>query len=434
MIRRLRRKATGAAAGLAALAMAATVLAAPAGAANAASKDQDRFNYCGNNAMVQETLKTGTEWRMCWRIDTKAGLVLERVGYKPKGEKYPITVLRSAQLAQLNVPYDSGEHQWNDITSYGFGGYFSHAIAKQECPGGKLKGQWIGKKEDAKKVLCVQKVDAGLAYRSQEQEWMSPDLGDLFTANGQDLVLYTISKVDWYEYVTEWRFADDGQVSARLGATGDLSPEDWTTPDKGWPLGKNATGIAGNHFHNATWRVDFDIDGDGREKVEQYDTTDTGARGKRGEVYNTAKTDISKEGSFQNANLRWWRVVSQSSKNADGHNRSYELVQNTTNQQYAANPAQSPAVSFTQAKACEKFASFNADPECGAQDIPGYVNGETLTDPVMWVTVPFHHVPRDEDQSPMPIHWQGFDLLPRDVTAMNPLTPKGRTDHNGQVD
>jgi primary-amine oxidase len=50
----------------------------------------------------------------------------------------------------------------------------------------------------------------------------------------------------------------------------------------------------------------------------------------------------------------------------------------------------------------------------------------------MWVNVGFHHIPRDEDQTPMPVHWQGFQLAPRDVTAMSPLTPDELSGGNGQ--
>jgi primary-amine oxidase len=32
----------------------------------------------------------------------------------------------------------------------------------------------------------------------------------------------------------------------------------------------------------------------------------------------------------------------------------------------------------------------------------------------------------------MPLHWQGFDLLPRDFTAINPAAPDGRQNVNGQ--
>ncbi|CAM5235846.1 Amine oxidase OS=Streptomyces antimycoticus OX=68175 GN=SANT12839_070690 PE=3 SV=1 [Streptomyces antimycoticus] len=34
----------------------------------------------------------------------------------------------------------------------------------------------------------------------------------------------------------------------------------------------------------------------------------------------------------------------------------------------------------------------------------------------------------------MPLHWQGFQLSPRDVTAMNPLTPPALSGHNGHTE
>src|SRR5690606_15961360 len=53
--------------------------------------------------------------------------------------------------------------------------------------------------------------------------------------------------------------------------------------------------------------------------------------------------------------------------------------------------------------------------------------------PVAWVNVGFHHVNRDEDQSPMPIHWQGFTLYPRDFSAMNPMQEDCRRHMNGDI-
>jgi primary-amine oxidase len=34
----------------------------------------------------------------------------------------------------------------------------------------------------------------------------------------------------------------------------------------------------------------------------------------------------------------------------------------------------------------------------------------------------------------MPMHWQGFQLVPRDVTAMSPLTPEALAGNDGQGD
>jgi primary-amine oxidase len=89
----------------------------------------------------------------------------------------------------------------------------------------------------------------------------------------------------------------------------------------------------------------------------------------------------------------------------------------------------------TQYNKCEQYASNNAglcgSPQHGTS-VDKWVNGETLTHPVAWVNVGFHHIVRDEDQQPMPVHWQGFAIAPRDVTAMNPLTPSALADQNGR--
>jgi hypothetical protein len=108
----------------------------------------------------------------------------------------PVQVLKSIRLGQLNVPYDSGDTEYNDLTDYGFGGWDLETLTGDDCKGG----------------------------------------------------------------------------SARLGATGDLSPGDYVNADRGWPIGKGNRDFAAMHYHSAFWRVDFDIDGKGREKVEQFDT------------------------------------------------------------------------------------------------------------------------------------------------------------------
>ncbi|AZS43714.1 hypothetical protein BWL13_01280 [Microbacterium oleivorans] len=45
-----------------------------------------------------------------------------------------------------------------------------------------------------------------------------------------------------------------------------------------------------------------------------------------------------------------------------------------------------------------------------------FANAQALEDPVLWVQVGFHHIPRDEDQPVMNEHWQGFALQPRSLT------------------
>ena len=385
---------------------------------------------CSAQSMVKETLPSGTTWQLCWRMREQSGLVLEKVFISSQRYPQPVQVLDSIALAQLNVPYDSGETEYNDVTDYGFGGYNLQTLAGDDCKGGSARvGSDGGSEPQRRKVLCVSAESSGLAYSLRNAEAENKP----YSKQGYDLVLRAISKVGWYEYVTEYRLADDGQISARLGASGDLSPSDFVKPDKGWPIGKGPKDYASNHYHSAFWRVDFNIDGKGKETVEQFDTKVSGS-GPGSAILKTGMTVIAKEGKFSKVNHRWWRLVSPTSKNKDGHLRSYELTTGA-NDVYEAHPETKPDVTFTQKHACEKFATGNTDPECGTRrTILDYARGrETMKDPVMWVRVGFHHVPRDEDQSPMPLHWQGFDLTPRDFTEMNRLTPGARAGVNGQA-
>ena len=392
---------------------------------------------CGAAATVKETLPNGTTWQLCWRINDRAGLVLNNVFVSTKRQPEPVQVLNSIRLAQLNVPYDTGDTEYNDLTTYGLGGSSLETLTSDDCKGGSARtGSDGSANPQQREVLCVSAEPAGQAYRLHDSEWneeTGEETSTIYSQQGHDLVLRSISKVGWYEYVSEYRLSDTGQISANLGATGDLAPSEYSTADKGWPIGKEARDYATMHYHSAFWRVDFNIGGKGGEAVEQYDTKLDG-QGTMAAKLTTTKKSIAKEGSFTKVDRRWWRVVSPASLNADGHKRSYELGLGADDP-YEGHPETQPDVTFTQANLCEKWASDNiSDPECPLDnktilDFAG--NKEKLTDPVMWVRVGFHHVPRDEDQSPMPMHWQGFELLPRDFTAINPLTPDGRTNVNG---
>jgi primary-amine oxidase len=382
---------------------------------------------CAPTAQIIETLPNGTTWQMCWRMNAKNGLVLEHIAVSSTRYPAPVRVIKSLTVAQLNVPYDTGATEYNDITEFGFGGPYLQTLGGEDCKGGSARvGSDGAAAPTRRKVLCVSAEASGLAYHQNNEQGTRRD-----SKQGHDLVLRAISRVGWYEYVTEYRLHDDGEISARLGATGDLSPYDWASADKGWPIGKAATDFAASHYHSAFWRVDFDIAARGGEKIEQYDTKVAG-QGTMAAKLTTTKKVIATEGSFSKANRRWWRVVSQASTNTDNHKRSYELVTGA-NDVYEAHPETTPDVTFTQYRACERYATGNADPQCGNREsVLNYTaDKQALKNPIMWVRVGFHHVPRDEDQSPMPLHWQGFDLVPRDFTEMNRLTPAGLTGNNG---
>ncbi|MGW0878177.1 copper amine oxidase [Streptomyces sp. NPDC002671] len=384
---------------------------------------------CSAAYRIEQKLSTGTTWRMCWRYDSKAGLVLENVSYQPKGEPKPIKVLNSARLAQIDVPYDDGSVEYDDLTGQGFADGLMNLLPG-ECPGGTIKSVRVpnGQQGPNVKGLCTTTRSRGHAYRKLDE-----DTNKVYQAQGKDLLVYTVNKVGWYEYITEWRFQDDGAVNMNVGATGSLSPYDYDAGDgRGWPIGKGAHAYATAHSHNVFWRLDFGLDGSPKNRIEQYDSAVTPPVGRQqAPSTKTTHTRVTKELAGDYKTYRWWRMVSATGKNKDGHARSYEIVPGPTTK-YPGRGFTRHDLYFTEYDKCEKFASNN--PGC-AQGHPltvdKWVNGQTLTHPVVWMNVGFHHIPRDEDQQPMPVHWQGFAIVPRDVTAMNPLTPDALAWQNG---
>ncbi|MET9969761.1 copper amine oxidase [Streptomyces sp. NPDC006356] len=384
---------------------------------------------CSAAFRIEQKLSTGTTWRMCWRYDSLAGLVLDDISYQPKGETKPIKVLNSGRIAQIHVPYDNGRAEYQDLTDEGFARDLM-PLAPAECPGGTIKTVKVPDPEAGTssnvKGLCTTTRARGHAYR------MQADTGNkVYQAQGKDLLVYAVNRVGWYEYMTEWRFQDDGTINMNVGATGTLSPIDYDAGDgQGWPIGKGPKARATSHSHNVFWRLDFALDGSTKNRIEQYDSKVT-PRGNQTPTTKTTPTKVTKELAGDAKSYRWWRVVSATGKNKDGHARSYEFVPGPSTR-YPGRGYTKHDIYFTQYNKCELFASNN--PKCDRnhpKSVDKWVSGQALTHPVAWVNVGFHHIARDEDQQPMPVHWQGFSIAPRDVTAMNPLTPADLAGQNG---
>lgn len=418
--------------GLGAAVLAAGLTTA-AGPATAQPRNAPAVTWnCSEGYRIEQKLAAGTTWRMCWSYEAEAGLVLKDISYQPPGEAAPIKVLTTAKLGQIHVPYDDGQAEYDDLTGAGFGQGLMNLKAG-ECPGGTIKKVTVPQAWDPANAdvngLCTTTRARGHAYRMQ-----GDSANKVYQAQGTDLLVYTANQVGWYEYMTEFRFQDDGTIHMNVGATGSLSPMDYDAGDgRGWPIGNGSAAKATSHSHNVFWRLNFALDGSSKNTVEQYDSKVTAAANGNGPTTKTTRTKVTKERAGDAKSMRWWRIVSATGKNKDGHKRSYEIVPGATSK-YPGRAYTKHDVYFTEYKKCEQFASHNIR-NCGTgggKSVDKWVNGQTLKHPITWVNVGFHHVARDEDQQPMPVHWQGFSLSPRDVTAMNPLTPSELKDQNGR--
>lgn len=352
---------------------------------------------CAAPYLIDKTLPNGARWQMCWEMRTIEGLTLRKVVYTPRGGS-PTSVLRSAALAQIHVPYDSGEPRYHDIGSLGEAAF---ALTGGDCPGGERRAEKV----------CV--LDRARGHAHLKDGYGDP--AERRSRQGRELVVLAAYQVGWYTYVSEFVFGDDGSITPRLGATGSLAGT-VTTPRHGWPIGVGHRHFEESHSHNVFWRMDFDVHGGSRDVVEQYDFS-----GDRTKKRTMKRTPFTRETRAVNQRMRWWRVVDPRALNADRHPMSWE-INNSDSAEYRgpADEAFTRADLYvTQYRACERLATQNPSPRC-RRSVDKYAGRERLTDPVLWVNVGFHHVARDEDADPMPIHWQGFRITPRDVTAKNP--------------
>jgi hypothetical protein len=398
---------------------------------------------CGS-AEVTRTLATGSAWRMCVRIHPFKGLVLENVQFRPAtaDREYSgwLPVIDSVYLAQLVVPYDTGAALFSDVTGYGFGDTHLLGQTAQTCPGETMPVQqsvMAGSQYSERTIpgICLDEVSTGLSWHSQGSSAGGTD-DDRYAQQGTALEVSSISKISWYEYQQKITLTDQGTITIGLGATGDLAPSETyfpEDPEVGWPIGpedeESAAGHAASHWHNAVYRVDFGI-GSGAQQVQQWDYAKPDPARARLEGTGTIQTEAFQADDDPDPQT-WWRVLNPTSLNADGHPRSYEIANDSIQDPY--DPLTRPKVSFTNDHACQEYASENLNADCPDLSVPDYVAAETapLTDPVAWVSVGFHHIVRDEDQSPMPSHWQQFSLVPRDLLAQQATTPIERSCFNG---
>lgn len=391
---------------------------------------------CVENEPITQTLSSGSAWTMCWRVDHNTGLVLEDVSFAPVGHQQ-MQVLASLTIGQLEVPYDTGLRNTEDITAQGFGGRSMLTLNERSCGGDRVTadvptmGDGSVGSVQTREVLCRETVDGGIAYHATDDLPGSEPLVERRT----DLRLSTVSKVGWYEYVTQYTFGADGSITPELGATGELSPVDYSDEEHGSAIGEGHHDHAASHSHNVVWKVHWALDGRGGQAVEQYDAEDTGEMGPEARVVAGSLERIDREDTRKMANRRWWRVLNPDRLNDDGHPVSYEIDLGASSSfTFVRDDGHDHGgydIAFTEATDCELYATANPDGHCG-RGVPDYVSdGQELDDVVSWVAVGFHHVPRDEDQSPMESHWQGFTMLPRDVTATRPDVPPERQDVNG---
>jgi primary-amine oxidase len=343
-----------------------------------------------------------------------AGLTLTDVSF---GESLSTStpILSSAALAQIAVTYDDGDPSKValDLPAYS---YLTANIRPKDCPGGQIFADTAGDP-----VLCAVSRSDGLRY-----EWSDSDFGTGNHArSGTCLDIYTVTPVDWYTYLNEWTFCDDGSVSPEVGASGQLSPIYFGDSSNSSPLGAGDTDYRMNHFHNVFWRIEFALSTAGSHpQIAQQDSVRSGTS------WTTSAKTLLTETASRSAPNRTWMASSTTLRNGDDHPVTYGISLDNPNPErgspwynYLNND-----VYVTQYDKCEVLAASKpGGQQCGTADgssVDKYVSGQKVTRPVVWLQTSLHHVPRDEDEHIMNLHWLGFEIMPMGLDSKNPLAGK----------
>ncbi|MBA2322102.1 MAG: copper amine oxidase [Deltaproteobacteria bacterium] len=350
---------------------------------------------------IDQVFANGARWQACFAEDPSIGIIWTEVTYTAAGGA-ELLVLGQLNLAEMHISYDDSSSDFFDVAAIGLGGANLTDLTVADCPGGTRISS------GGRNVLCRILEDRGLAWKLRTTQ-----------ATGEQLVLYSDSQLTHYNFLVAVGLSDDGAIELSVGATGELAKYTGN-PLFGWPVDVAGT-LASSHAHNLWWRLDFDLGGSADDVVEQLQFGTSGSR-KRPMTITAIPTETASP--FAPDRFRFWRVRDDVLSNLDGHRISYDVVPAAEviyRGPVATEPWTVADLYVTEDRACEKF--IQANPPVGgcAAGLTSYVNGEALTDPVLWIVNSFHHVPRDEDEPEMPVHWMTLELEPRDWHDVNPL-------------
>ncbi len=346
----------------------------------------------------------GARWEFTWANDVKKGLVLSGITLTAKSGAPRTLILQEASLAQLLVSYDNNSGNQHYASDSGLA---LTPLAVKDCP---LPGKLLPNNGVNSALLCQMIIPRGYAWRGSGQ------------IQGESLILFGVSAVGGDTYISQWIFNDDGSIQIRLGVSGQVDPSRDSSAATGWPIGiPGSARYATNRYHTAYWRLDFAIGGQDNDLFQQLDYAGLPFFGY---IRTQTITDRLIEGQFKYSpeGQRFWIIKDKAISNlANGQKIAFQIVPHQTSMHRGGDAFTNFDVYVTQNKACEQFASHNPTTSGCGVGLPQFVNGEAISDPVVWAGSTWHQVPRAEDEADIQTHWQGIVIAPRDLTDTSPF-------------
>ena len=355
-------------------------------------------------------------WSFRWQFRDIEGLMLTDVYFRDR------KVLKAINLAEIYVPYATGQPRPEDFT---LGGFLANPMPLElgrDCAGPGTQCRAFnrdGSRSSGPTAdVMIHEEPLGFLYAGKQGR-----------APGKMLVLWSMAHFpgieDGYTYVIRWKFRSDGSLCPEVGATGGLQHlNTGAGTSAAVVVGRNANNesiFAPSHVHNFYFRIDFDIDGEtnvAEEFTYEIDPNDPLQARALWRPFQLERSRVRQETIF-----RSWRVKNSKSLNNLGHARSYHLMPGGQGAwKDAAHPVLMDDFFITKYSPTE-FPYSSADTRRTLVALSNYMNDEAVleTDIVAWYRLSFVHHPRTEDYPAQPIVWSSFELMPRDFLDTSPL-------------
>ena len=362
-----------------------------------------------------------TAWRLNVR-NTNKGLQVQRAEFRRKPGDPFMYILAEANIAEIFVPYHDGDptHRLYD----------HHFCNSQLCTQEVTAQDIAGANAELITLAAWTKPTAVMEIRDRGLAWMCKGANFSLSRRGKEMVVWSTWDTGNYDYLIEYSFRDDGQISFRLGATG------YDNPDPAYGYGRA-------HMHDILWRVDLDLNGAGSDSaiLETHNESTSSLLATDSDLPFHNNT----EGGATLDPLKFETlVIEDATTNKRGNHLGYELQPFRLGISRHAEAFCRDDVWVTRWRGTEPAVPAIWTPPdaylLGTASHPmGIYNAESILgqDLVIWHSSPIHHEPHDEDQSPTDpgseyrgmtlTHWTGFDLVPHNLFDFNPLGAPDRS-------
>ena len=367
-------------------------------------------------------------------------MTLHRVNYNDNGTVRPIA--NRLSFAEMMVPYrdhcdDHYRRTAFDIGEWGIGFMTTSLELGCDCLGeihylDATLHNSKGEPYTITNAICIHEEDAAVLWKHVEAS------GAAETRRMRRLTVSFHVTVANYEYLTYWRFYQDGNIECEVRATGIMVvshfPEGGEHPHG--TLVDNRT-YAPYHQHFLIARMDLDVDGtENTVYASETEIEPTGPANPYGLSLRQRNTPLrTEEEGKQDYNWetqRAWKVVNDNKRTGIGNKPAYKLVPG------AAIPSmfdpESPV--FARCKAIGH--TLWVTPNSAEERWPAgeFVNQSKVdhglpewtaanrsienTDVVLWYVFGIHHITRPEDWPIMPVDTVNFWLKPVGFFDRNP--------------